>query len=825
MSAPRLTTLAIKGLVTTPNEYGVYPEGSCSEIENLLARAANQWIAARETQLVVAYPFTGSVFHKLIGVDVAHFVAFARNGTLWRTFLDGVFAQEFVLKAPFTGTNLFDVRYLTPFVARNRLYANSLQGLAVADTPAVSGSTLRPAGLTQPTYYAGGGSGSGPVLPNNVTFSYAAVVRRVTPDGYALTSPPSVTVRHSDGGEPSFIYFWDFFTQDYQVGDVFELYRSAGISGDDLDTDSGSSMRLVASHTLTAADISINQVTLHDRQPTSAPLYETNGIEIYTSPYQDGVTGANLAPPVCKTAAQWGEYTFYGNITDDPEWLFDVPAGIVFDEFDPAALSPWVRANGIGRRSVTGSRTSGSPIITGVSAADLVGIKPGQVMESAFGATPESTVVSVGATTITMSVNSNATAGPATFVISDTLEINGSNFRFYSYLHFVQQVGTTTSLGCQLAFFPSDTLPRSFAQHVSGTTILVKPKQPGLLPALTLRATNGQNYSPALPEINQTAKTITQTARPNVLRWSRPNQPESVPSPNEAYVGSGEIIKLVPATDCLWILCTDGAYRLSGSAGVWRRDLVDRSFVPVGPDAVCELNDIVYAVTPRGLAALSGTQVTLISKGVIDAEIYPQSFSADNKLRLYANTSTEELIVVREASSLGQPSLIYIYSTLYQQWSTYRPTADELTAGAMYVPSNPNLAPYPIFASYSLNVASVHSWRTDAGNALQARVTFQPFYAGDPLVQKRWIDATWIIAHSPNVYAFQRVQNLTAAGEGSFKATPAGDGRLNLGIPRSAAIAPSLILGANLVHFSSVPVVLKGVSLRFLQLTTQQRSR
>jgi hypothetical protein len=370
-------------------------------------------------------------------------------------------------------------------------------------------------------------------------------------------------------------------------------------------------------------------------------------------------------------------------------------------------------------------------------------------------------------------------------------------------------------------------------QHTSGITITLRPQRSGIVKALTLRATNGANYSPVLPDINQTVKTITQTERPNVLRWSRSNQPEAVPSPNEAFIGGGQIIRLLPTTDCLWILCTDGAYRLSGSGGVWRADLVDQSFVPIGPDACCVLNDVVYAYTPRGLAALSGTQTTLLTKGVLDAQFPVQGFSAENRIHLWPNTANEEILAVFEGATLGSTSTVYVYSTLYQQWSEYKPADRRIMSCAMFQPSNPAEAAYPIFGTYDASIgagqAYVRSWRPDAGNLLTGFVDLQPFYAGDPLVQKRWIDATWIGAVGPNSYVQQYNIHVpgtsTYAGVAYLKETPAGDWRASVGILRASAIAPALKLRGYLGHQGVEPWVLKGVSLRYVPLTTQQRSR
>lgn len=829
MSAPRLTTLAIKGLVTTPNEYGVYPEGSCSVIENLLARSANQWVCARDTELVTTFATTGSAFYKLIGVGPGSFVAFRAfttgftPNTVWDVVLNGLSTQQFAKNNPLSN-NLFDYRWLTPVVARDRLYANGKEGVIVFDTPTVANSVMRPGGLPQLSY-TGRTSGSGTVVPASTTFTYSALVRRKSADGYAVTSPPSAPFRYSSGGAPAFYFRWEG-ADDFLPGDVVELYRSAGIAGLNEVTDTGTSMRLVTSHEITATDISNGYVLIWDRQPTAGPLFETDGIEIYTSPYQDGSTGANLPPPSCKAMTQWGTYTFFGNITEDPIWTFDVPGGLVHDFYDPSALGAWERANAVGCRFFTGTRAIGSPTITAVSAADIVGLKPGQQF-SGTGFAGSVTVLSVGATSVTVSANSS-TAGTSAYQTQDILEVNGFVFPVGgSYMDILERLGQVYS---GLAFYPSETLPLAQQQHTLGITITMRPKRSGVMKTITVRGTNGANYSPVIPEYNQTVKTITQTEKPNVLRWSRSNQPEAVPSPNEAYIGSRQIISLLATTDCLWILCTDGAYRLSGSAGVWRADLVDASFIPISPDACCVLNDVVYAYTSRGLAALSGVQTSLLTKGVIDAQFPVRSFNADARIHLYANTAAEEILAVFEGSTLGSLATTYVYSTLYQQWSEYQPSVRGLTAFAMYQPASANAAPYPIFGTYDATIGNgqpyVRSWRADSGPPLDPWLVLQPFYAGDPLTQKRWIDATWIADAHTNARLFQYVMPSSfSSGDGSFKSTPARDWRINLGIRRVAAIAPSIVLAARLYHFTLTPMTLKGVSMRVVQLTTQQRSR
>lgn len=840
---PRKTVLAIKGLVTTPNEFGVYPEGSCSTIENLLSRSANQWIVARDVETLTSIAFVSQVFERLISgaPGVVFGLTSDQSGTpAWRLYQNnGAAMDQFTLVSALSSTGLFDTTgYITPTIARSRLFLNSRRGVIVADylAPASAGErVLRTAGLVQPRVNSFG-TPTGSTLPDGVIVTYSVVHRRVTADGYVLVSTPSVPYRvyfSGSSGSYSINVSWEY-TTDLQVGDTVELYRSAGILDPTGEADTGTSMRLVATKTVTSTDVAAKFVNIPDFQPMKAPLYETSGQEIYTSPYQEGSTGANLTPPVCRAMAQWGLYTFYGNITDEPSWTMDVPAG-VFDTVNPAADNTFVRTRGIGLRRVTGTRTAGSAVVTAVSAAHLAGIVPGQRADvNVFPL--NTTVVSVGASSITMSANTTVPGVGVETMVYDQLEINGNKFLIEDISDLVQQGTAGTSPW--LAAFPSETMIFSTgftSNYTVGTTILFRPNRSGVRTTITVRGTNGANYSPAIPDIAATAQTITQTERPNVLRWSKANQPEAVPSGNEAFVGSGAIIRMLPTTDCLWILCTDGVRRLSGSGGVWRIDLVDPTFIPIAPDACCVHNDVLYAYTPRGICSLSGTTTTLISRGVLDAEFPALQFSADKKIHLYVDPTNEELIVLRQnAASLTGASTIFVYSLLYQQWSTYVPSTTPLTCIGTFQPAAASTPAYPVFGWYggAVTVGSIRSWRSDSGTPLDpVKLYLQPLYLADPLTNKRWIDVTWIggAAGSVATSIDQYVDTSTGggySGGGLFVATAAGETRCSIGVTRARAIAPTLRLLAEVHNWpSAAPSVFKGLSVRVVPLTTQQKQK
>jgi hypothetical protein len=850
MAAPRLTTLAIKGLVTTPNEYGVYPEGSCQVLENWRAASLNQWTVIRNRFQIIQSGVTNDRIKRLAALSPGVFITIQSNSlsTTWSIYRNGDSANNFTVKFPLTLTSLFNAAagYVNPVVARAKLFINSLKGVVVLDklAPANAGEReFRAAGLSQPTFYSSQPN-TGDAIPNNTVVSYTVLVRRTSADGYSIVSAPMIPLRvlNATGGAREFTITVSWALDavgatggEYVVGDVLELYRSSGLSSTNYDADPGTSMRLVASRELTSADCALRRAGLADRQPMVSPLYETSGAEIYTSPYQDGSLGANLPPPICKTMAQWGDYTFYGNITDEPNWLLDVPAG-VFDS-SSASVTAWVRKNGIGLRRLSGvSFSIGSPTVTGVSAADIVGIVPGQVAWSGVGWASGVKVVAVGATTITMASNATANGAATVMGIADVLEINGVEKPISRIVDLVTDDALSGSyLFNDMAYFPSETLPTggySSLDYAVGVTILFRPKRVGIYSTLSIRASNGGNYSPALPEISATAKVFSRTERPNFWQWSRQGQPEAVPTSNTARTGSGALIRFLATTDCIWALCTDGAYRISGEAGVWRADLIDPTFVPVSPDACCVLNDVVYAYTARGFCSLAGITTSLITRGVLDAEFPGQPFTESSLIHLCANTVTEEIMVIFEAAAQGGDSVNYLYSTLYKQWSTIVFSDNKLTAGASAASATAGIPNYMVFgAQVSGGPPKTFSW-DDNGIAAQAlrpspAFTLQPLYAGDPLALKRWIDATWIFNNVQFTYVLQGVNGeLTTTTVALLRSSNSVDSRASLGISRLGAIGASLrISGFVSSNFSDVPPVLKGLSLRYVPLTTQQKFR
>jgi len=346
------------------------------------------------------------------------------------------------------------------------------------------------------------------------------------------------------------------------------------------------------------------------------------------------------------------------------------------------------------------------------------------------------------------------------------------------------------------------------------------------MPEITLRATNGANYSPALPEIDQTVKTYSRTERANVFRWSKQNQPEAVPSGNEGYAGAGEIICMHPTTDQLWILCTDGLRRLTGAAGQWRVDMVDPSVVPVEPGAACVMFDTLYVYTERGIVAVDGAGKRPLTRGMVD-DLFPGTpFRPGRRVQLLANTTDQELIALQPGATWGAAGTVHVYSTLYQRWSSMAfNTYSSVDCGTMFAPADGSAA-YPLFGVPYVSGSTVPDaavWPKTT-LPLTARLRLQPWYASDPMLQKQWVDVTVIVesdASTPSIALYLADELVTSGPVARFNNY---DKRATFGIPRNYAINQLLQLGLNITS-GSTPARLKGLSVRLVPLTNQPGGR
>jgi hypothetical protein len=268
-------------------------------------------------------------------------------------------------------------------------------------------------------------------------------------------------------------------------------------------------------------------------------------------------------------------------------------------------------------------------------------------------------------------VNSSATAA-VTLTISDQISISGSNAFSASVYpdtasHFAAGLADRGLI--VTAEQPLDNTAGSITEGFAFT--IQRPRYAD--GSFTIRATNGANYSPALPEINATVETVAVDARANRYHWSELEQPEAVPPLNYDTIGSGTIYRAIATRDCIYVFCSDGLYRISGDAGEWRDDPVDPQLVLAARGAVDKLGEVVWAYTERGLVSLVSDQITEHTTGVI-SDLVPGALFADTwDTYLACDELHREVWLTLRASG---NSVSYVFNTFTKAFTSVDTTTE-----------------------------------------------------------------------------------------------------------------------------------------------------
>lgn len=851
------------GVITQPNSLGQFPSGAMFDATRCYIRnpgaleTAPAWISKSTAftagAAIYVVPFGQYAllvyFHTTSLVPQYFWVDLATGATV-------VGSIQFLSNEQANNQTLNTLGRLSASTIRNRIvFTTGGNTVFLWDASAAPTFPIaRTAGLLPPAVcfaFASTTTTTG-AIKGTTACMVTAILRRKYADGYEIVSAPAPGIFVYNGvTSPAVITSFNTFTSGYaQVGDVLETYRTRSqptTTGGG--TNPGGDYYLSATRTLTSGDLS-SGYQFNDTCPD-----ENMGQALYTNEGLSGAAGTAFPPPTCRSIATFKGCTFYLNRTDPPTLKFRVPVYWGTMGNSSTGFNAFVRANGIGVRTVRGTTTIGSPTITGVSAGDIVGIVIGQQAPNSIGSTfpPAAIVTAVGASTITF--NGNAlTAGAATVDIADQIVMDGSICGADNFSLFVYNGGIGRNFSQNLRFgqaldqIYTQTTPAAIDPSTSpaGDLVISRLIITAQNNPITIRATNGANFVPPLPklELNETALSFAVTNVPNGLSWSEQNQPENVPPLNTAFCGSGEIYAAFSTRDALWIFASDGLWRLSGTGGDvaggfdWRIDPVDSTLSLAGPQAGCVLRDTVYAYTNRGLVSIdSSGEVKEISQGRIN-DLLPgppwstPTWNVANAMFLVADETNDE-IVMREP--LGVNGRIWIYNTLTDAFTLDFPDTSSSTGAST-------------FGIYSRFLQSVLVQNTNQGTLIAplgttykvAIAAFQPLYADNPFVLRHWqslnvafstasagINQIICYLNAPKIFSS------TGVNAGAISLTSSAVGRdpnaerASWGIPRdSPAVANSIGVSLFIGNGGETSKkVLQGIALDYVDLTPQRKSR
>lgn len=825
------------GLLNRPNQYGIIPAGAMFDCTNLFLRKPGllspqpqllEWsnsfsfTAGDEAALVAPTDVAGQTDQRVLMI-VAQ--AGANDSVVW-VATDGTFGS-----ATWTETLTGAVPRVIPrrgkyIKHRDRFFVLSTIGVQVFDdlTPSTTAERQsRYAGMQSVVFGQFGAlTTTGGWLPAASAVSYRVLFSRKYADGYELLSQPTAAQRVSTSSICVVNISIDLPSTLIPGLDTVEVYRTRTRA---LGVDTGPTYMLAASIPITAANVGTT-VVFNDGTPESGL-----GIALYTNPGADGETFDNRQPPVAKCIAMFKGYAFYANLTLPPSLKLSVP----WYATDPAAAS---RLSSVAGRLVTGTSTIGSPTITGISAADMVGIQIGQQYSSSnFGGVTRN-VVAVGATTIT--VDSNATvAGSHNFRIDDVL--------------FYRRGGSGSWSGVVMATAYSGLRANGFIVYANTAftaevgawpyTITIEPARwitvgDGSFEVL---ATNGQNYAPKLPvpaafpvSSGQSGLKSIPRTQPNAFQWSKSQEPEACPATQTKFCGSGAVLDLASTRDALFFSCSDGLWRLSGdgTAGAdgfnWRLDPVDSTLTPTGPRTTGVMRDNVYQYGNRGLIRISSDKgIELLSVDRLN-ELQGSPYAEEQQMIVVCDETNNEVWFSFSPNTGGD---WYVYNASTNAFTKAARVSTQIVTAAGFAKMAFNGGQGGIeFAG--LNVAAngtVLKHLANVSPSYQAvqLANFMPVFGKSPTTMKQWLRATHLFANvSPAQPIFPRWNEL---GAGSASLTPVGsalfaDARATAWVPMAHAVAPAIKVGYTTAAAAGYYEYM-GFSVEFDELTAQQRAR
>lgn len=149
--------------------------------------------------------------------------------------------------------------------------------------------------------------------------------------------------------------------------------------------------------------------------------------------------------------------------------------------------------------------------------------------------------------------------------------------------------------------------------------------------ALTASAA-GTAYNPVLPTSGTTVSSTNDNFA-HQLFFSKTNQPEAVPLLNYLFVGSSNnaIRRIVALRNSLFVFKeNEGIYRVTGnSPTTFDVQLFDSSARILAPESVDIVNNQIWALTDQGMALVSETGVSVISRPIEDKILGPTGTALD----------------------------------------------------------------------------------------------------------------------------------------------------------------------------------------------------
>lgn len=337
------------------------------------------------------------------------------------------------------------------------------------------------------------------------------------------------------------------------------------------------------------------------------------GAALYTNATQEGILQQNTIPPFCNDICSFKNCLFFANTS-----------------------------------------TAQNITITMISVGGSLGVQTGDV-------------ITIGSNAFT-AINTTPVAGSNNFKV-DTSGSPAQNVT-QTALNFVKTINQSTTNTSIYAYYLSS------STDLPGKILIQNRAYLSAVFSITASA-HGTGWSPALPTSGTTVSS-TNTMALNGLMYSKQQEPEAVPALNIFYPGSAnqKILRILALRDSLFILKEDGVYRLTGtSPSNFTIDTLDNTVFLTVPDSAVALNNCVYALTTQGVAQITDSGVSVVSRPIEDQLNQIIGTVGQVNMAKYGFGVTYEserqyILYIPQNSTETSATIAYVYNYFTKTWVT-----------------------------------------------------------------------------------------------------------------------------------------------------------
>lgn len=540
---------------------------------------------------------------------------------------------------------IFDTGCVQGLEVRKNLYLTTNDGprkvSANTDTaaPLAGAGTVAIDALTTTT---------GNALEDQRWVAYSAVLKRTDANGVIFRSAPSGrSIMQNTSGSTKGVTLRVYLHKSGHVhaGDVVEVYRTLN----ETTSTPSNAAYLIGEVTVTSSDLTTGYIALTDTVPD-----DETGLALYTNDGEEGIEAAHIRPPAARCMEYFNGSLFLGRLA--------FPATQTFSYFP--VLSGFAGTSEIGVHTLAGTFTNGSAsVVVANSALFKVGqIFADQGSDWNSGTTYSRITAIPDGTHVTCNHTWAGSTGSTTRAVVDSIRVNSDYFPVFELriligaikgtdVYPVSQSATQTAAAVDIDVITDDPAVPLFnsAKYFFKLTAVNAWDTPPVI-----YATNGAQYTPALPEPTATGYSLPVETQEESVAWSNNLEPEHFTAVNLERIGKGgsNVLALKATRNALIIFKEDGAFRLSGAGADsgFRIDELDKGLRLLTPDAAVSADDKVYAWCDQGVMEIDENGSENVSSIALKNTLHPTELSlgpgnyATNGLWCLYNAKDHEVV-------------------------------------------------------------------------------------------------------------------------------------------------------------------------------------